>query len=154
MFNANKIVNSSFVFYNLRNGIYTLVNTAESHNLSSIDLPVFGTERDLDTQLPGIRIITGVGIGVGRGRNIFDVFCFQAFGRETGGCHRKIKNLGNRGAYGPFVADLVAFGYIVGSNTALTVGRTGQIIEPRFTGNGMGKFYRVANGIDIGMGGL
>lgn len=67
------------------------------------------------------------------GRKIRNAHLFQPLGGKSGRSHRHVEHLGYAGAYGAFILRLVAEHHIVGHDTGLPVGRSGEEVQPRLT---------------------
>lgn len=78
----------------------------------------------------------------------------EPLGRQSGRGYGQVKHLGYRGAYGAFILHLVAHHHIVGHDARLSVGGSGEEVEPGLARKGMGKLDGVAHGVDIGDRGL
>ena len=78
----------------------------------------------------------------------------EPLGRQSGGGHGEVKDLGNGGPYGSLVPHAVSHDYVVGHDACLAVGRTGQEVEPGLAGDRVGKLDGIAHGIYVLLGGL
>ena len=78
----------------------------------------------------------------------------EPLGRQSGGGHGEVKDLGNGGPYGSLVPHAVSHDYVVGHDACLAVGRTGQEVEPGLAGDRVGELDGIAHGIYVLLGGL
>ena len=92
--------------------------------------------------------------GMNRRREVWDFHLFQALGGESRSGYRQIEDLGDGCADGSFVPHLVPEDQVIGHDASLPVGRTGQIIQPRFARQRMRIFDGIAYGVDGGVGSL
>ena len=77
----------------------------------------------------------------------------QLLGVQSGGSHCQIKDLDDTGALRSLVGD-VASRDVIGSQTALAIGRAGQRYRRGLAGNGVIYLNDIADGVDVCIGGL
>ena len=71
-----------------------------------------------------------MGRGMDRGREEVGAVALQPLGRESGGGDSKVEDLGYGCADRPLVSYSVAKHHVVGRYAGLSVGRSGEIVEP------------------------
>ena len=92
--------------------------------------------------------------GVYGSRKVRDFHLLQPLGRKSCSRYRQIEDLGNGSSDGTFVCHLVSENQVIGHDTPLAIGRSGQIIQPRFTCQRMRIFDGIAYGINRFVGSL
>ena len=132
----------------------TLVHAIVTHTLRTIEFAALWVKSQFRGQLEGPWIVRGMGGRRGGGLFKNNTQLLQPFCRKAGGPNGNIKHFGDRGADGSFILGVVAKHHIVRHNAALSVGRIGEVIQPRFASERMDKLDSIAHRIHICDGSL
>ena len=154
LFGFAQILHSSFVPYDLCNHLNPLVNPLHADDLCSQNLPGFGMEQQFGVHHFGCRIVAGVGGRVGVGCDVWNALFCQLFFVQTDCCCVQVENFGDGCADAPPVLAVVAEGDVVGCDPRLLVCRSCQGQKHRMLQQHVRNLHRIADRIDVGVGGL
>ena len=147
MFQLHQIIYGSFLLDDQCIFINALIHSIVSHNLCPIQTTAFRRESNLDVHLQGTGIVAGMRTRVNGCRQIRHTKSFQTLGRKSRRSHSQVKYFRYGSPDRAFIFHPVAKCHVVGYDTCLTIGRSGQEVQPRLTGNRM----RIFNGITYGI---